>query len=182
MKTVILALALALFSFSCATAHVLDSWKADNAAPLKKSTKRAVVVIANDKTRRDRAEAAFAEDINAVVLRNLFTPEELKDRELVKARLLENGFEEIVVMRVVGVEEEQTRVRSPMWTNWMGIDTPQVSKTRVDLLTSIYDVADGRLVYQLASHTYDPTTVEAVMDAQVKEGLKRLRDDGMLVD
>ncbi|PZR15526.1 MAG: hypothetical protein DI536_08740 [Archangium gephyra] len=181
MRTVTF-LMLALLSFGCSTTHVLDSWKAENASPLKRSTKRAVVVVANNKERRERAEAAFAEDINAVVARNLFTPEEWQDKDLVKARLLEQGFEEVVVMRVVGVEEEQTRLRGPMWSNWMGLNTPYVPKTRVDLVTSIYDITEGRLVYQLSSHTYEPTSVEDTMAEQVKAGLKRLRDDGMLVD
>ena len=169
-------------SSSCATTHVLDTWRAEGAAPLKRSTKRAVVVATLNPERRDAAEAKLAELINGVVLRTLFTPEELHDRELVKARLLEQGFHEVVVMRVMNVDEQVTRVRGPLWTNWDLVDMPRVTTTRVDLLTSIYDLAEGQLVYQLDSHTYDPASIDALLEDQVRAGVKHLQDDGMLVD
>lgn len=176
-----LVLGLALFS-GCTTTHVLDSWKAEGAQPLKRATKRVVVVSAQNVERRDRAEKKLAEEMNATSLRSLFTSEELANRDDVKAKLLEQGFAELVVMRVTGVEEEQTRIRGPVWANWMVLSTPYVSNTRVDLITSVYDIAEGALVWQVASHTYDPASVEALLEEQVKVGVERLKADGMLVD
>ena len=181
MRTLAL-LTLALMSSSCATTHVLDLWKAEGAAPLKRAGKRAVVVATLNPERRDAAEAKLAELVNGVVLRSLFTPEELHDRELVKARLLEQGFQDVVVMRLMNVDEQVSRVRGPIWTNWDLVDLPRVTSTRVDLLTSIYDLAEGQLVYQLNSHTHDPANIDAFLEEQVRVGVQRLRDDGALVD
>lgn len=182
MRTLAL-LTLTLLTSACTTTHVLDVWKAEGAAPLKRATKRVVVVSTMNPARRDVAEAKLAELINGVVLRGLFTPEELHDRDLVKQRLLEQGFQEVVVMRVVNVDEEVTRIRGPVWATWDMIDVPRsATSTRVDLLTTVYNLAEGQVVYQLDSRTFDPANVEEMLEDQVRVGVARLRDEGMLID
>jgi len=182
MRTLAL-LTLTFLTSACSTTHVLDVWKAEGAAPLKRDTRRVVVVATMNPARRDVAEAKLAELINGVVLRGLFSPEELHDRELVKQRLLEQGFTEVVVMRVVNVDEEVTRIRGPVWATWDMIDVPRAAtNTRVDLLTTIYNLQDGQVVYQLDSRTYDPANVDELLEEQVRVGVKKLRDEGMLID
>ena len=180
MKTA-LALALALLSSGCTVAHVVDSWKADGAQPFKRSSKRVVMVLANNVDYRDRAEVRLAEGLKATTLRSLFSPTELEDGVAVKAKLLEQGFSELVVLRGE-IEKEKTARRGGVWERWLTVGVPYASTTRVDLVTSVYNIGNGDLVWQLSSYSYDPASVESLLDEQVKAGLERLQSDGMLVD
>ncbi|MGV3623342.1 MAG: hypothetical protein ACO1OB_21155 [Archangium sp.] len=181
MKTV-LALSLALVSSGCTVAHVVDSWKPDGAQPFKRSNKRVVVVLANDAEKRDRAEEKLASSLkNATQLRSLFSAQELEDGVAVKAKLLEQGFSELVVVRTEE-EKEKTRRRGSIWERWLSVGVPYASTTRVDLVTSVYDIASGDLRWQLSSYSYDPSSVESLLGEHVKAGLEQLQADGMLVD
>lgn len=180
MKTA-LVLALALLSAGCTVAHVVDSWKAPGAEPFKRSNKRVVMCIANDPERRARAEAKLAESLKGVALRSLFTEAELENGVAVKARLLEQGFTDLVVLRA-DVEKERTNRRGSVWERWFSVGVPYASNTRVDLVTSVYDIADGRLIWQVESYSYDPSSVEALMEEHARAGMERLKADGMLVD
>ncbi|MDP2274318.1 MAG: hypothetical protein Q8N23_04465 [Archangium sp.] len=176
-----LILVLALLSAGCTVAHVVDSWKAAGAKPFKRSNKRVVLVVANDPERRARAETKLAEEIKAVPLRSLFGDDELKDGVAVKARLLEQGFTELVVLRVE-VETERSMRRLSVWKRWLTVGVPYASNTRLDLITSVYDIAEGDLVWQLESFSYDPSSVESLLEEHAKAGIERLKADGMLVD
>lgn len=181
MKTTV-ALTLLVLSTGCTVAHVVDSWKADGAAPFKRSSKRAVLVLANDAQRTERAEVKLAESLkNASRLRSLFSPAELEDGVAVKAKLLEQGFTELVVVRT---EEtvEKTRRRGSIWERWLTPNVPSTSSTLVDLVTSVYDIESGGLAWQLTSYSYDPASVESLLGEHVKAGLERLKADGMLVE
>jgi hypothetical protein len=181
MRTTV-ALTLLVLSSGCTVAHVVDSWKADGADPFKRSSKRVVLVLANDAERGERAEETLAQSLkNATRLRTLFTPAELEDGVAVKARLLEQGFTELVVVRT---EEtlEKTRRRGSIWERWLVVGVPYTSSKRVDLVTSVYDIESGALAWQLTSYSYDPSSVESLLGEHVKAGLERLRADGMLVE
>lgn len=181
MKTV-LALSLVLLSSGCTVAHVVDSWKADGAQPFKRSSKRVVLVLANDAEHRDRAETKLAESLkNATRLRTLFSAQELEDGVSVKAKLLEQGFTEFVVVRSEE-SQEKTRRRGSIWERWLTVGVPYASSTRVDLVTSVYEIGSGDLKWQLSSYSYDPSSVELLLGEHVKAGLERLQADGMLVD
>ncbi len=176
-----LVLALALLSAGCTVAHVVDSWKAEGANPFKRSNKRVVMCIANDPERRARAETKLAEELKGVALRSLFTEAELEDGVGVKARLLEQGFSELVVLRA-DVEKERTNRRGSIWERWFSVGVPYASNTRVDLVTSVYNIAGGELIWQVESYSYDPASVESLLEVHAKAGIERLKADGMLVD
>lgn len=165
----------------CTSTRVLESWKADGAEPLNPATKRAVVVVAPNTERRALAEKGLAERTGATSLRAMFTPEELADRDLVRKKLGEQGFDRVIVMRVEDVAEVRVRTPPTLWTRFeMNVPPNFETFTRVAVTTSIYKVAEGEAVWEARSTSIDPMGLDGFLDDQVKASVEQLRADGLL--
>ncbi|MCC6334843.1 MAG: hypothetical protein IT380_12765 [Myxococcales bacterium] len=182
------ALSLVFALSGCATTKIVSTWKDPEAKPLIKGEKVCAVVISGSPTLRRTAEDELVRLLaDGTQAYRLFNDNEVKDRELVKQRLTEQGFKYVVVMKVEGVSQEtQARLpgKDPVWNAYgaMWGDTTVVSNTTtVEIDTKIYNVEDGKLVWIGTSESVDPSKVEQLVDDVAKAVGEKLKADGMLV-
>ena len=105
-------------------------------------SKIVVAFISKDADLRRRVEGGLARRIpRSVVANTLVTDDELKDREAVKARLLSNGIDGAIVVRLVDMKRETIVSQGDSWTvglpsfwdtwdaNWITINTASYAPT-----------------------------------------------------
>jgi hypothetical protein len=173
----------------CATTEITSSWKAPEAKPLAVGSKVAVLVLVASPGQRRAAEDRLARNIkNATPAYRLFNDEEVTDRQLVRERLQQQGFTYCVVLQVQGVViENQVRVTptvhrnlnmwddgSVMWTD------PNYTNTKVFASTRLYAVADGNLLWEAQTKTFNPDKAEELVDDIAKAARERLERDGLV--
>jgi hypothetical protein len=91
-----------------------------------------------------------------------------QDREKLKALLREQGFDGVLVARLLGVDQQVTTSTMPVATTMYGYygwaTTAVYAQTAVDVRrvvrveTKIFDVASEKMVYSALTETMDPTS------------------------
>ena len=143
-----------------------------------------VVFQHSDPQLRRRLERAMAAEIaNAVPAHAVFSDEEVRNPETVRARLRDQGFDSTVIMRLAGVEREVTYVpgrlyaapayyRDP-WGFWgygwrSAYDPGYLRQDRIVVIaTNVYSVADDKLVFASQSETFNPASLREVVGSVV---------------
>jgi hypothetical protein len=107
-----------------------------------------------------------------------------------------DGFDAVVVSRLLGVEKETTYIPPRTYvvprayhgyysyyeTSWDVVHQPGYTETRTIVLieTNLYDVGSGSLVWSGQSETFDPSSVEDIIDSVTQAVAKRLREEGLI--
>jgi hypothetical protein len=184
------ALAFAALLVACATTtEITSSKKAPNAEPIERGKKVLALVVAKDAKNRRKAEDELARQLaHGTPAYKVFRDEELRDPALVRQRLSEQGFAYGVVMKVVDVDSD-TRPASPtlfteenMWESdedfvWNGAP---INTSTVRMVTSLYSVEDGSLLWEAESNSINPTKMDALVDDVARAAGKRLKKDGLV--
>jgi hypothetical protein len=186
------ALALWVALAGCATTEITSSWKAPSAPPIERGQKVVAVVVAPDSKQRRAAEDELASELaDGTPAHEMFSEAELKDPVAVRKRLEDEGFKYGVVMSVVDVKTETQTTAQPgvatydvhnMWAGDEGLVWQDVEelRTEVRVVTRVYTVDDGKVVWQAESRTMDPTEVKGKVDEIAKAAAARLKKDAMV--
>jgi hypothetical protein len=180
----LLGLAAAIAAAGCASTRITSEWR--DAALRDVPFRKVLAVFQNsDPALRRVAEDEMARDIaNAVPAYTVLGDGELRDVAKVKARVKELGFDSSVVMRIVGVEHEQTYVPSQVhtvpgyyhgfWGYWgygwtTAYEPASLRHDRVvRIATNIYSVPADKLVWASESETFDPASVPRAVGEVVR--------------
>jgi|SRR5882724_6236757 len=175
---------------ACSTTTFTSTWKAPDGQTINPAGKTiAAVFVSGDERNRHAAEDALAKDLNARGAHGVpgytLLPNEIRgDAEDMLARLKEAGANEVVVMRVVGVDKWPSYLQVHGWT-FSASDTPgtgnlpsvtglQHFDTVVSVLVCSLDL--DKVIWSSTSRTTNPrdlgTLVSEVADATAKEMVK----------
>jgi hypothetical protein len=163
----------------CATTEITSVFRDPDLAsvPFRKVL---VVFQHSDPRLRQALERRMAAEIpNAVPAHAIFSDEEVRDIEKVKARVREQGFDSSVIMRIVGVDREVTYRPGRLYHvpgfyrgfygywgyGWRTVYDPGFYRNDriVTIATNVYSVADDKLVWASQSETFNPASLrEAV--------------------
>ena len=193
-----LGAAIALAASGCATTRITSAWQ-DPALKDVPFRKVLAVFQNSDPGLRRMAEDEMARDIpNSIPAYRVLRDEELRDVAKVKARVRELGFDSSVVLRVIGVEHQQTYVPSQIYTvpgyyrgfwgywgyGWTTVYEPGYLRNDriVRIATNVYSVAGDKLVWASESETFNPSSlpgaVGEVVRVTAKAAAKAMHDRG----
>jgi len=191
----ILAVVVMIGLAGCTTA-LKESWLDPSVTSELHFKKVVVAVLSPNVTVRRTAEDALVAQIKrteAVPSYSLFSESEMKDRDRVKARLLEAGIDGAVVMRLIGVNQQTTWVPGnypPSYYNMSGywgyantaVYDPGYLRTDTiaQMETNIYSVADEKLIYAARSETFNPGDAVTLVNEIAKAVAADLKKRGVL--
>ncbi len=132
---------------------------------------KVLVAVAVEGNFRSAAEDAFVavmpKDVEALQSYQIIPAEAAKDREAVRARIVQSGFEGALVSRIVdSITTEQSHI-APVGTQtmydywgyaWTSYQMGTVTETHRTLFveTRLYDLRTERAVWSVTTETYDP--------------------------
>ncbi len=187
-----LTLALGMVAMSCASTEMTSTW-ADPAAKGASLSKIAVICLAKDPGLRRMAEnsaAANFKGADAVPSYQVLGDTDLKNRELVKNKLMSLGFQGVLVMRIASVNEQVTPVGGPYGTfdgyyDWAGaaVYSPGYLQTDtvVHVVSNLYDLNDQKLIWSGVSQTFDPASAQSFMNDVSKAVAKSIEKDRIVL-
>jgi len=136
----------------CASTQITSAWKDPGLSRLA-FTKVLVVFQHADPQLRTRLERSMAAEIpNSVPAHAIFSDEEVRDIERVKARVRAEGFDSAVIMRIVGVDREVSYVPGRLYSvpafyrgfYGYGMQTQQVETVNYKEGTLTIDLVDPK--------------------------------------
>lgn len=175
-----------LLASGCASTKVVSSW-ADPQAGKLKFRKVLAVVVTKDGSLRRTAEDELCKNMPKTSCTRAYTilpGEDALDKAKAKAKILEGGFDGVVVLRALpvgdsGVTREAGSARPAyyysLWTyydywgvSWgvpyLNVDTSYMkTDTFVNLDTNVYATADEKLVWAGSTRTKNPDSARQVV-------------------
>ncbi|MGH8580981.1 MAG: hypothetical protein ACREVK_13000 [Gammaproteobacteria bacterium] len=192
---------LSLCAVGCETSRFSSTWKSPDAQPVHLSGQKvlAVCLSASD-ARRLEAEDILARELTergaqGVASHTLFPAEQVKEVQTVKARLLREGFDGVVTMRVIGQQERVTYTPGA-WTGpyyggfrgywgygWGAVYEPGYlsTDTIVSVETLIYSIKQDKLLWAGVSETTDPSKVDAFISELADAVGNEMKKAGLLI-
>jgi hypothetical protein len=185
-----------LFLGACANETLISNWTNPEYRPGTPMIKTAVIVLTKDENMRSFAESQMIQNLPkgtvAVAGHTMFkNPEE--DKEVVRAKLIQDGFDSVLVSRLISVDKTQTYVppqtyASPNYgySNYYGgayggggyynTTTPgyTVENTLVVVETLLYRLPDAMLVWSGTSQSFNPMS-----KGDMVKGISQLIGDQM---
>jgi hypothetical protein len=92
---------------------------------------------------------------------------DLRDKDAVKAKLQQQGFQGVLVMRVAKVTEQVTPVGGPYgdfdgyygWAGGLAYDPAYLeTDTIVHVVSNLYSLPEGKMIWSGVSKTFDPSS------------------------
>lgn len=197
---VALALASALALSAEGGTKFKSTWKAPDAVPVSFQGQKvaAVVMLPDEATRRGTEdELAYqlrVRGVQGVAAHRLVPPEEMKDRDRVRARLEQAGVVGVVVMRAVDRQQGVTENPGGYWVSnywtfsgyyswgWGGIYDPGSVRmdTVITVETMIFDVKADKLLWAAMSETKNPKRVDTLVKELVSAAAKEVNKQGLV--
>jgi hypothetical protein len=182
-------LAAACVLSGCASTTLLSTWREPGVGQLS-FQKVLVIAPSHDPSLRRAAEEELARRIKraqAIPSYTLIPEAELENDEAVRARAKSEGFDGVVVMRVVSVDKQATWVPGA-WTGryyayggWPAYDPGQIQiNTYVRVETNVYSARDDKLVWASASRTTNPSNVNSLVASTAKAVGKEMKKQGLI--
>jgi hypothetical protein len=190
--TVPVMIALAIAAVGCATTEMTSTWT-DPTARGSSMARIAVIALSKDPGLRRMAEDTAASQMRgaqAVPSYQVLGDADLRNREVVKAKLLAQGFQGVLVMRMAGVTEQVTAVGGPYGTfdgyyDWAGsaVYAPGYLETDtiVHVVSNLYSLDQNKLVWSGVSQTFDPASAKSFMTDVSKAVAKSLEKDRLIL-
>ena len=182
---------LALAAASCAT-EMTSTWT-DPGAKGASLSKVAVICVHKDPGLRRMAEDTVASKLTgaqAVPSYRILGDTDLRDKDAVKAKLKEQGFQGVLVMRVTKVSEQVTPVDGPYgtfdgyygWAGSMAYDPAYLqTDTVVHMVSNLYSLQDDKLIWSGVSQTFDPASAQSFMNDVSKAVAKSIQKDRLVL-
>jgi hypothetical protein len=190
--TVPVLIALAIAAVGCATTEMTSTWT-DPTARGTSMARIAVIALSKDPGLRRMAEDTAASQMRgaqAVPSYQVLGDADLRNREVVKAKLLAQGFQGVLIMRLAGVTEQVTAVGGPYGTfdgyyDWAGsaVYAPGYLETDtvVHVVSNLYSLDQNKLVWSGVSQTFDPASAKSFMTDVSKAVAKSLEKDRLIL-
>jgi hypothetical protein len=169
-----------------------DTW-VDPAARGAGLTKVAVIAMAKDEGLRRMAEDEVSKQSKTTQLipsYRVLQGVDLKDREAVKTRLRQAGFDGVLVMKLAGVSERLVPVPGGPyggfdpyydWAYGSAYGPAVTTETTVRVVSSLYDLAGEKLIWSGMSKTFDPASARQVVDDVSHEVAKALQRERLVL-
>jgi hypothetical protein len=175
---------------SCASTGMTSTWT-DPAAKGASLSKVAVICLAKDEGLRRMAEdtaAAQLQGAQAVPSYQVLGDMDLKNREAVKDKLKEQGFQGVLFMRVAGVTEQVSPTTYGTfdgyydWASTAVYDPAYVQTDMVvHVISNLYSLQDDKLIWSGVSQTFDPASAKSFMTDVSKKVAKSLEKDRLVL-
>ncbi|MEW5850841.1 MAG: hypothetical protein AB2A00_18795 [Myxococcota bacterium] len=172
---------------ACQTTQLVSVWS-DPAARAVDLDKVLVVARTGDAATERTAEERLARTLpveHAVAAHQLFSDAELANPAALHARLVQEGFDGVVVMRVVAVESVPQH--APTWTgisDFLGAyihpTAPFDMEEHVSVETTVFSLPDDKLVWAGLTRSVDPRSLEDAAQGIARTVGRDLRRRGML--
>jgi hypothetical protein len=182
------------------TTKIPNAWRnpAHEGMPFQKIF---VIGVGKNESNRRLFEDRFAEVLSGGGAVALTSYGSLPDSQrLSEAQVREaiegGGYDGVIVSRLLGVEEETEYVPPRTYsvprhyggyyhyygTSWDVVHEPGYFKTHttVRLETNLYDVGTGELVWSGQSETFDPSSLEDIIESATKAVAKRLSEESLI--
>ena len=192
-----LATALTLVA-GCATTNISSSWVTPGARPVTFDNTLVVFMHPVETTRRAAEEYLVARigPDRAVASYTVISQDEVRDTARAKVTVRNAGFDGVVVLRVIGVEERVNLegVATPpnyeqgFWDyyedGWPSVYEPDrlPRDTIVSVETNVYSVTEDRLLWSGVSETFNPWNLEGAIDDIADAVSAELRRVGLLAN
>ena len=167
----------------CATTQITAAWSDPDLA--KVPFRKVLVVFQHPDPRlRHALERRMASEIpGSVPAHAVFSDDEVRDVDKVRARLVEQGFDSSVVMRIVAVDRDVAYYPGVLYPapyyrgfygywgyGWgMAYDPGYYRLNRtVSIATNVYSVTDDKLVWAGESETFNPASMRDAIDQVVQ--------------
>ncbi len=181
-RTALLAAGLALTA--CASTSLVQSWKAPEAGPLRFNKVLALAVLNNESVRTLAEDSLRAnlKGVQAVQGYKLVSTAELGNLQGLKARLLQEGFDGVVVLRLASTQQELTWTTAyvPLDT-FIGYPPTDMSvDTVVRVEIKVYSLAEDKLMWSGVSETFNPKNAGQLVADIVAAAGREMRRQGLL--
>jgi hypothetical protein len=190
--TTVAALLLATVAASCASTEMTSTWT-DPSAKGASLSKIAVICLARDPGLRRMAEDTMASRLRgaqAVPSYRVLGDVDIKDKDAVKAKLQEQGFQGALVMRLGKVTEQVSAVGGPYgsfdgyygWAATTAYDPVYLqTDTIVHVASNLYSLPDGKLIWSGVSKTFDPASAQSFMTDVSTSVAKSIEKDRLVL-
>ncbi|MBW2244209.1 MAG: hypothetical protein JRH01_19670 [Deltaproteobacteria bacterium] len=198
ISTSFIALFLGLsLTLGCATTRMLESWKASDlkASDLQFEHVVAIAMVTKETQQRivEDALVASMSRSNVTPAYSLVSQEDRGDLERMQAALEEHGMDGAVSVRLIRVDERETYVPGTTsyyaggyYGHYRRVGVPVYdpgyyrNDTYVKVEISLYNVAQGKLLWSGVSETLNPSQVDGLIRGIVEAAGKRLESDGLI--
>ncbi len=184
------ALGLTLAVVGCASTDMTSTWT-DPSAKGASLSKVAVVAFARDPGLRRMAEDSAAQQLvgaQAVPSYQVLGDTDLKDRDAVKAKLRDQGFQGVLLMRMAGVTERVDPAMYGTFDGYYGWATGAVydpaylqTETVVHVVSHLYSLPTDKLIWSGVSQTFDPASAQDFMTSVSKAVAKSIQKDRLVL-
>jgi hypothetical protein len=176
----------------CASTQMTSTWT-DPAARGASMSKIAVICLTQDAGLRRMAEDTAASQMKgaqAIPSYQVLGDTDLRNRDQVKSKLMSQGFQGVLVMRLAGVSEQVTAVGGPYGTfdgyyDWAGsaVYAPGYLQTDtvVHVVSNLYSLDQNKLVWSGVSQTFDPSSAKSFINDVSKAVAKSLQQDRLIL-
>jgi hypothetical protein len=131
--------------------------------------------------------------VRGVAAHTMFSEDELRDADHTKRKIIGDGFENVVTMRLVGSEQVRSwqpgLYPSPYYSPWgyYGYAWPLTydpgylrTDTIVQVETNIYSVGDEKLIWSSLSESFNPKDARKLVDNVARGVAKAMRKQGFV--
>lgn len=184
------ALGLTLALAGCASTDMTSTWT-DPSAKGASLSKVAVIAFARDPGLRRMAEDSAAQQLvgaQAVPSYQVLGDTDLKDREAVKAKLSEQGFQGVLLMRMAGVTERVDPAMYGSFDGYYGWAAGAVydpaylqTETVVHVVSHLYSLPNDKLIWSGVSQTFNPASAHEFMTSVSKAVAKSIQKDRLVL-
>ena len=184
------ALGLSLAIVGCASTDMTSTWT-DPSAKGASLSKVAVVALTRDPGLRRMAEDSAAQQLvgaQAVPSYQVLGDIDLKDRDAVKAKLSEQGFQGVLLMRMAGVTERVDPAMYGSFNGYYGWAAGAVydpaylqTETVVHVVSHLYSLPNDKLIWSGVSQTFNPASAQEFMTSVSKAVAKSIQKDRLVL-
>jgi len=185
--------ALCILAAGCSSTSIINSWKAPGATLSPEQYKKVlVVVMAKDESARKAAEDKIVANHKALQASYpVFTIKDLGEDTLkVKNNVKEQGYDAIIVMRLITVKAKSTYVAGSHNQAYQknGIyyfgDYLNSSSYATDMqfivATNVWALKDEKLLWSGVTESTDPKKIDKLVNEVAKEVVYKMKEDGFI--
>jgi hypothetical protein len=175
----------------CASTEMTNTWF-DPAAMGQPLHKVAVIALTKDPGMRRMAETEASKQVKGTQVIPSYlvlSDEDLRSRDVVKAKLQDQGFDGALVMRLAAVTEQVTNTgyygTFDSYYDWASntVYAPGYLSTDVvvDVVSSLYSLPQDKLIWSGTSRTFDPASAKEVVGDVSKQVAKEIKKDRLVL-
>jgi hypothetical protein len=185
--------ALCILAAGCSSTSVINSWKAPDATLSPDQYKKVlVVVMAKDDNARKTAEDKIASNYKALQASYpLFSLKELgQDTLKVKNMVKEQGYDAIIVMRLITTKAKSTYVAGThnqayqkngiyYFGDYLNSST-YATDMQFIVATNVWSIKDEKLLWSGVTESTDPKKIDKLVTEVAKEVVYKMTEDGFI--